>query len=221
VTRGCRATAAACVAALLLGPGCARLVTLDPETVASRNDVAWRVSAPPRPPAAAAPPEAPSPAANGAVTPVPSPPPAPAPQPEAAAVAPLTFRARPEVQNALLTPPDELGIPTGLYAVDPLLADHRREMESQAHSRRAVGGGTIAFGAVFAGLAGLAIGVGAANVHSPDPQQSSAAEQSIAWGSVLAALSLAQIIAGIALTASDSDPRPLERYYRETYTDAR
>jgi hypothetical protein len=218
---------------------CARLVTLDPQTVARRNDAAWTIyarpappppaSAPPSPPAptsaaltpAAATTEAPASAPSAAANDAPAnDAPAAAPPPLAAAdapVAPLPFRDRPEVREALLSPPDALGIPAALYAVDPLLLDHRREMDSQAHARHTAGAATIVGGVLFAGLAGLGIALGAKDLHNSNPDIANNATQTLFWGSFLGALSLSEIVAGIVMTAKSSDPRPLQSYYRETY----
>jgi hypothetical protein len=138
-----------------------------------------------------------------------------------APVTPLPFRARPEVVEALGSPPDDLGVPKALYAVDPLLADHRREMASQAHARHAAGAGTIVFGAVFAGLAAAGLAIGAHNADSSDPDTRSSARQTIIWSSILAPLALGEVVGGIVLAASRSDPRPLQSYFRETYSAPR
>jgi hypothetical protein len=197
--------------AALLQLGCARLVVLSPQEVAARNDAAWTVRA--RPSAAAspadAPAEAPTRASFGEAPPaatVVAPP----------IVAPLPFGRRPEVDRARASRPDSFGVPADLYAVDPLLAAHRKEMESQASSRHAVGGGTIVFGLVCAGIGVWATSVGTSNQGSSDQQS-----QATISGVTLIGLSIGAIIGGTILALTSSDPTPLQRYYRETYAQPR
>jgi hypothetical protein len=141
--------------------------------------------------------------------------------PADAPVAPLPFGERPEVQEALRSPPDALGVPTALYALDPLLMDYQRERASQLSARRSVGAGSIVFGALFGALAAAGIAFGAHDADSSNQQQSSSGSQTLFWSSALAALSLGEIIAGVAYCASSPDPRPLQTYYRETYAEPR
>jgi hypothetical protein len=241
--RDLRLLAAACATAWALGTGCARLVTVEPENVASLNDSTWKVQTPPtKAPLAAAGGAGAETPATAEIVAVPAPPsaagpgageaeahpPATAESPRPAAVAadapvaaPLPFRLRPAVQQALHSPLDALGIPTSLYAVDPLLSAHRREMASQASARQAVGTGSIVFGVLTAGFSAWAISFGLSNVNSSNSRVSNSASQVLVYGSALAALSIGEIIGGIAVAASDSDPGSLQRYFRETYADPR
>jgi hypothetical protein len=185
--RASRGSRLGCTVALLAS-GCARLVTLDPAIVSKRNDETWSVRAAP-----------------GAATAT------EAPQ----IVQPLPFTRRPEVMQALRSAPDDRGIPSNLYAVDPLLSAHRRETESQARARHQVGAGLLVSGLVFTGLSTWAIAWG--STHANDPKTQNDATQLIADGVFLGALSLGELIGGIMLAASGSDAGPLQHYYRETY----
>jgi hypothetical protein len=185
----------ACAVAALLGVGCARLVTVDPASVSKLNDETWNIRSVPRPAAAAL--------------------------DAATVVQPLPFARRAEVARALRAPPDALGIPADLYAVDPLLSSHRREMESQASARHQVGAGLIVSSLVVGGLSAWAVAWGSAHTGSADPQTASSASQLFADGVILGAVSVGELIAGIALAASSSDAAPLQRYYRETYVAPR
>jgi hypothetical protein len=200
MTRTCRLPLVAVVATLLAN-GCARLVTLDPANVSKLNDEAWTVRAEPKL-AAAEVPAAEVPAAVDA---------APAP----AVVQPLPFARRPEVREALLSAPDDQGVPARLYALDPLLSAHRREMESQARARHQVAAGIIVSGVISGGLSAWALASGAA--YGDDPRSQNYAAQLIADGVIFGALSLSEIVGGIVLAASSSDAGPLHHYYRETY----
>jgi hypothetical protein len=139
----------------------------------------------------------------------------------AAPVTPLPFRARPEVAEALRSPPDDLGVPVELYAVDPLLGDHRREMASQARARHSAATGIIVFGVVFGALSATGLVLGAHDLHSSDSTTHDQAAQTIFWSSVLGAFSLGEIVAGVVLAATRSDPRALQSYFRETYSEPR
>jgi hypothetical protein len=183
-----------CAMATLLASGCARLVTLDPAIVSKRNDETWSVRSEPK----GAP-------VDAAVVP--------------AVVQPLPFARRREVTEALRSAPDALGVPARLYAVDPLLSAHRREMESQASARHQVGAGLLVSGLIFTGLSAWAIAWGSSHANDPKTQNDSA--QLVADGVILGALSLGEIIGGIALAASGSDAGPLRHYYRETYETPR
>lgn len=186
------AAAVALTAALfLLTGGCARIVTVPPAEVGQLDDPAWTVRQTPT-----------------GVTPIGG---APA----------VSFQARPEVQQAIHSAPDEYGIPSGLYAVDPLLAAHRRELQSEAHARHAAAAGTIVFGLICGGLAAGAIAIGERQINSPDMQTQSSAAQAVLWGGLAGALALGEVIAGTIMAFSGESPRPLQSYYRETYTDPR
>ncbi len=196
---------AACAVGIVLGSGCARLVVKDPAAIERASDRAWTVDA--TPPTAAAPPSAATPSA---------------PAVGAAPVTPLLpFAKRPEVRQALQTPVDGHQVPSGLYALDPLLAAHRAELESRQRARRSAGGGTILLGLVLGGVAAWAISAGASRKDSPDPGVRSSATQALFWGSLGAALGAGQLVAGAAMFLSSPDPRPLRSYYRETYADAK
>ena len=133
----------------------------------------------------------------------------------------VPFRARPEVQQALHSAPDEYGIPSGLYAVDPLLLAHRRELASEASARHSVAAGTIVFGLICGGIAAGAIAIGASQVNSSNMQTQNSASQAVFWGALTGLLGFGELVAGTVMALSGSDPRPLQSYYRETYTDSR
>lgn len=209
--------------ALLVSDGCARLVTINPGEIPSHNDPTWKIrqtaQPEPRTKAATGAPDSPvtgpgaavaetvPPAATAVIAaPTASPP-----------VEPLPFRKRPAVLKALQSPADGLGVPEDLYAVDPLLAAHRREMESQASARHSVAGGTIVLGLLCGAIAYWAISVGASHQNDPNESSRNSAGQAIFWGVLTGALGLGEIIGGIAVAASSSDPTPLQTYYRETY----
>lgn len=183
-----------CAVVTLLASGCARLVTLDPEIVSKRNDETWTVRSEPKVPA---PVDA---TAEPAVVPL---------------VQPLPFAQRLEVREALGSAPDDQGVPSGLYALDPLLSAHRREMETQARARHQVGAGIIVSGLLTGGLSAWALASGSA--YGDDPRTQNYAGQLIADGVILGVLSLSELIGGIVLAASSSDGGPLHHYYRETY----
>jgi hypothetical protein len=176
--------------------GCARHVTLDPESVASRNVSDWTIRAVPSATIVAG-------DGTAAAASVP--------------ITPLPFRQRPEVAAALATPPDAFGVPEGLYAADPLLSDHRKEMASQASARRSVGVGLTIFGLVFGGLAVWGFSEGQARLDSSNDQIRQSGNQLVASAVIVGALSLGEIVAGTVLMLSSSDPAALQRYYRETY----
>ena len=180
-----RTTAAALVAALA-HVGCARHVTLDPQSVATRNANDWTIRSSPSAP-----------------------------------IAPLPYRERAEVRGALATAPDSLGVPEGLYAVDPLLSDHRKEMASQASARRSVGIGLTIFGLVFGGLAVWGFQLSQSRLDSSDENDRRAGSQLVVSSTIVGVLSLGEIIAGMVMMLSSSDPTPLQRYYRETYAPAK
>jgi hypothetical protein len=180
------------VVAVLLASGCARLVTLDPASVSKRNDETWTVRAQPKVPVDAT--------AAGAVAQV---------------VEPLPFAQRPEVMAALRSAPDDEGVPSGLYAVDPLLSAHRREMASQARARHQVGAGIIVSGALSAGLSAWALAAGSS--YGDDPRTQNYANQLLVDGVIFGVLSLSELIGGIVLATSSADAGPLHHYYRETY----
>jgi hypothetical protein len=195
----CPSVAVAVAAALCLpAGGCARLVTVPPAEVARLDAPAWTFR------------QAPAPAAEEppAVTPIGGPPQVP-------------FRARPEVEQALHSALDEYGIPSGLYAVDPLLVAHRRELTSEASSRHAVAAGTIVFGLICSGLAAAAIAYAAPRGNSSDTQTQNSASQLAVSGAIFGLLGFGELVAGTVMAFSGSDPRPLQSYYRETYTDSR
>jgi hypothetical protein len=183
-----------CAVATLFASGCARLVTLDPAIVSKRNDEAWTVRSEPKLPApvdATAAPE---------VVPL---------------MQPLPFAQRPEVMEALRSAPDDQGVPSHLYALDPLLSVHRREMESQARARHQVGAGIIVSGLFTGALSAWALASGSS--YGDDPRTQNYAGQLIADGVILGVLSLSELIGGIVLAASSADAGPLHHYYRETY----
>jgi hypothetical protein len=218
------------VALIAWGAGCARLVVIDPDDIAARNDRAWRIrAAPPHP--AAPPPAAPplTPPAADSVTPEAGAPVVPldsatsvpvvvvAPPPPA----PVPFRKRPEVQRALATPTDGLGIPTGLYDVDPVLTAHRRERDAQAQARQTVGGATIVLGAIAGGLGYFSMREAKSRSDAYDSETRDSADNLYFWGGALGVLGLSSIIAGAIMALTFSDRAPLQDYYRETYLDGR
>lgn len=187
----------ACVAALVTaGSGCARLVTLSPEQVNFNNEASWKLPAPP-PAAAVSPP----------VTPIGLPSPA--------------MRDRPDIRQALGSPPDSFGIPTALYAVDPILLAHRNEMRVEASARNQAAAGIIAFGLVIGGISAWAISANLKNSNSTDQSTRDSASQGVFYGGVAALLSFGEIVAGVVLLATSPNSAQLTSYYRETYTAPR
>ncbi len=180
-------------AAMLVASGCARLVTLDPAMVSKLNDETWTVRTVPRHAATDA-------------TEVP---------PVGQVVHPLPFAQRPEVLEALRAAPDNQGIPSSLYALDPLLSAHRREMETQASARHRVGAGVIASGLLTGALSAWVLTSG--HRYLQDPRTENYGAELVTDGVILGMASLSEIIAGIVLEASRSDAGPLQHYYRETY----
>lgn len=182
-----RATVLAVIAALS-STGCARLVTVDRETIARRADPTWKIRKNPE---------------AGATT------------EQASLSLPPTlvpFHARPEVAQALRSRPDGYGIPTDLYLVDPLLAAHKREMSSEASARHLAGTGVIVLGILAGALAGFNFWY--ASSHSDNPK----ASQLYLWSGVSGVLALGCLVSGIAVAARGSDSHLLENYYRETYS---
>jgi hypothetical protein len=104
------------------------------------------------------------------------------------------------------------------YAADPLLSDHRKEMASQASARGAVGVGLTIFGLAFGALAVWGFNEGKTRLDSSNDQIKESGSQMVASATIVGALSLGEIIAGMVLLLTSSDPAGLQRYYRETYT---
>jgi hypothetical protein len=180
------------LAMVMVGSGCARLVTLNPLEVAASNDAAWKIrnepAVDPRP-----------------VTPI--------------GAGPIPMRERPEVQQALRSPPDALGIPRDLYAADPILTAHRNEMRAEASARNQVGAGIVVLGLAFGAYSAWAVPTGVKKGDSPDQNTQSSGAQLVASGSVLGIFALAEIIAGAVMIATSPSATPLTCYYQETYTD--
>lgn len=227
--------AAIAVAALALSGGCVRRFTIDPELAAARDEGAWKIRGLPGPAVREAGAIGPStaatqgaPATTSASTPEATP---PSPDPVAAApvtpsivapaTRPLLFREQPNVELALRSPRDSFGVPTALYEIDPLLAAHRKELQSQTSARRSVASGTIVAGVLFGAVSAWALSVGLSRSNSPDSGVRDSADRAIFWGGFAGLLSLGQIVGGVALAATSSNPTWLERYYRETYSDPR
>lgn len=208
--------------------GCARLVVLDPDVAHARNDAGWKVRSRPRAtetmPAvaitsdgdgAAKSPTAPvvplaaasDGGAAGAIVPLPA----------TSTPVLVAHRSRPEIAAAMETKPDGLGIPAGLYAVDPLLTAHRKEMDSQMRARRMAGAGAIALGLVAGSLAVVNYELGKDAAASPDKDRRDTAGTSYVLAVVAAALGLGGLVTGTALMIAGPDSTPIDTYYRETY----
>jgi hypothetical protein len=176
----------------LVGSGCARLVNLSPQEVNASNDVTWKVR------------KAPAPV-----------------EPIMPAAGPIPMRERPEVQRALQTPPDSLGIPAGLYAADPILTAHREDMRAESSARTQVGTALVIFGLAFGGLAAWAISAGAEKSNSTDQDTQKAGSQLVVSGGIIGFLAVGELIAGAVMLFESPNAAPLTGYYRETYTDRR
>jgi hypothetical protein len=187
----------ACVAALVTaGSGCARLVTLSPEEVNFNNETSWKLPAPP-----------PTAAGSLPVTPI--------------GLQSPAMRDRPDIRQALGSPPDSFGIPTALYAVDPILLAHRNEMREEASARNRSAAGIIALGLVLGGISAWAISANLRYSNSTDQSTQNSASEGVFFGGVAALLSLGEIVAGVVLLATSPNSAQLTSYYRETYTDPR
>ena len=220
---------AALLAMAMVGSGCARLVTLSPLEVAANNDVSWKlrneppVAAPVEPPPSVAAPVEPPPSVAAPVEPPPpvaapvEPPPSVAP----IVAAPIPMRARPEVQQALRSPPDALGIPTELYGADPILTAHRNDMRAEASARNQVGAGLVILGLAFGAYSAWAISTGEKDGNSLDQNTQKTGAQLAASGSILGIFALGELIAGIVMIATSPSSTSLTGYYQETYTDRR
>jgi hypothetical protein len=132
-------------------------------------------------------------------------------------VAPLPLRQRPEVQLALRSKEDALGIPRDLSTIDPLLSAYRRDMDAQASARAKVGTGVLVLGLICGGVAGWSLSYALDNSDSFDAQTREAAARLSFWGTALAILAAGEIAAGVTLLARSSNDAPLRSYYRETY----
>ncbi|HTB61100.1 MAG TPA: hypothetical protein VLC06_24695 [Polyangia bacterium] len=183
----------------MVGSGCARLVTLNPLEVAASNDAAWKIRNEP----------AVDPLGNRPqpVTPI--------------GAAPIPMRERPEVQQALRSPPDSLGIPGDLYAADPILTAHRNEMRAEESARNHVGAGIVLLGLAFGAYSAWAISTGLKDGDSPDQDRQTSGAQLVASGSIITILALGEVIAGVVMIATSPSTTPLTGYYQETYTDRR
>lgn len=175
------------VIAVLSSTGCARLVTVDRESVARRADPTWTIR---KDPVSHTTTEGASPSPTATLVP---------------------FQARPEVAQALRSRPDGYGIPVDLYKVDPLLAAHRHEMASEASARYAAGTGMIVLGVLAGALAGFDLWY--ASSHTDNAR----ASQLYFWGGASGVLALGCLLGGIAAAARGSDSHPLQNYYSETY----
>ena len=130
----------------------------------------------------------------------------------------VPLRDRPEVIAALKTPRDAFGVPTGLYAVDPLLTAHRHEVDvrtANAHDSATtffiVGGVYTALAATFFALTPYAYH------HAQSP--GAAAGFLVSCGAIMSIYAGTGF--GIAVSLrGDADSRALERYYVETYPPA-
>jgi hypothetical protein len=177
------------VAALALASQTAcRIYTLPPESAARLNDDHWTI-------------------AHVGSTPAPSTP------PDGAGPPIVRLRERPEIVAAARTPRDKLGIPMGLYELDPLLMAHRRELEVRTRNAHAsartyfiVAGVSAAISATFFATAPLV----ARHAQSP----ALAKGLFITWGAIFAVPAIGSV--GVALS-QQADASALERYYRETY----
>jgi hypothetical protein len=189
--------------AFTVGPACARHVNLEPRLVARMHQGAWTIRRPPAATPASEEPATKTPPARGGIS---------------------LFRSRPEVVAALRTAPDSHGVPSGLYALDPLLRAHQEEVVSRASRRRSAGAGLIVLGLVEIGLGGLMYALGQEASSNAEKQRQAGATKvndpsamAYVWGVVSAALGAATTGVGIGMLARGSDPELLTRHYRETY----
>ena len=193
--------------AFTVGPACARHVNLEPQLVARIHQGAWTIRRPPTAAPASEGPATKAPPAGGGLS---------------------SFRSRPEVVTALRTAPDSYGVPSGLYALDPLLRAHHEEIVSRASRRRSTGAGLIVLGLVEVGLGGLMFALGhEASTNAEKQRQAGATKVNdpsatvYVWGVLSAALGAATTGVGIGMLARGSDPELLTRHYRETYAPGR
>ena len=185
----------------IFGSGCARFVTLNPLEVAASNDAAWKIRNEPAVDPAGDP-------ANGPARPV-----------TPIGAGPIPMRERPDVQQALRSPPDALGVPRELYAADPILTAHRNEMRAEASARNQVGAGIVVLGLAFGAYSAWAVSTGVKKGNSSDPNTQNSGAQLVASGSVVGIFALGEIIAGAVMIATSPSATPLTSYYQETYTD--
>ena len=183
----------------MVGSGCARIVTLNPLEVAASNDADWKIRNEPAVDPLANPPRP--------VTPI--------------GAAPIPMRERPEVQQALRSPPDYLGIPRDLYAADPILIAHRNEMRAEESARDQVGAGIVVLGLAFVAYSAWAISTGLNDGNSLDQHTQTTGAQLIVSGSVIGIFALGEVIAGIVMMTTSPSATALTSYYQETYTDRR
>ena len=230
--RNARGFASTICIPLLFNVGCARLVTLPPESVAKANNRDWvehrppvkavehEVAAPKAPDASTVAPESSAPAPTiGSTEKISETPQAEVLVPPPVAQAPtvpvvLPFLQRASVQSAKQSPPDKYGIPSSLYVVDPLLVSFRLDMERQAEARVSTGLGMIVFGGLGFGVSSWIYATGSS--HAPGDGANAGL---VLEGLLLGALSLAYVFTGAGLATSGSDTSPIRNYYRETYVD--
>jgi hypothetical protein len=194
-------------AALVLTTSCARLVTIDPGDVAGRNR-GWHVRRTPGPPTTATE-DAPS---TPAETPAPSAS-EPAPPPP---IQPLPFARRPDVERARRSQPDRFGVPVDLYAVDPLLATYRADMDIRRKARVIGSTPGIASGAFLLGLSAWWFLV-YSTWDVPDEDKGERDATVMMHGSMTAVFGLISLVSALHMASSSPDPTPLQSYYRETY----
>lgn len=182
--------ALACAA--MLASGCARHVTLPQNSVSNMHDRSWRLRGTPQTT------EAPTKDGGGD-------------GPRRAAVVP--FRKRPSIQEALRSPVDDLGIPVGLDAADPLLAAHRLELRARTSARRYAGAAMIAFGVASGALSVLLLW---SATHLDEKAAAQGPSLAIS-GFSLAIIGVAEIGAGSVMAMTSPDRTALETYFRDTY----
>ena len=177
--------------------GCARLYTFSPESAARHHDSAWTILATPESEASTAP-----------LTPV---------EPI------VPFRDRPEVADALRSPRDEFGVPTTLYALDPLLGAYRREVAARTASSRATANSLFILTTALVGASAVCWWAGPYSAaRSTDPSQASARRfLFFSWASILDVSALFYLAAGISIRSEVGDPTALHRYFHETYDEPR
>jgi hypothetical protein len=116
------------------------------------------------------------------------------------------------------TPPDAFGVPTGLYALDPLLAAHRREIDLRTANAHSSATSMFIVAGVYTALAATCFALTPYAYHHADSP--GAAAGFLAGTGGLMAIFAGASFAGAASLRGDVDGPALERYYLETYKPA-
>ena len=131
----------------------------------------------------------------------------------------VPFRERPEVVLALRSPPDAFGVPTELYALDPLLGAHRRELVARTESSRATANTLVhPRGRPRGRVGGELVGGLYSAARATDPDQASARRfLFFSWATILDVSAVIYAGAGLSLRSEAADPSALRRHFHETY----